>query len=469
MRGLGKENMDLTQNLSDYADSLKFNRMYRYQPYGWQEEFHNQGLEKIERMLCAANRTGKTFSAAEESAFHATGIYPDWWEGKRFRKPTLGWIGGITNESLRDIVQKEVLGGLGDKFGTGTIPLPFLGKPRMRQAGISGVVDSLTIKHISGSDSEIIFKSYEQGWRKWQGTEPDYIWLDEEPDDFKIYTECRTRIITSNGIIYVTFTPLTGLTDLVLHFREGKEGTYVMNVTWDDAPHLSEKQKRMALASYPEHEKDARSKGIPMMGEGRLFPFAEEDYRCKAFAIPDHYREIIGIDFGWDHPAATSKISYDADNDVIYVSKSHKREKMDAAHHAEVIIGMGGNLDGVPVTWPHDGLNTEKGKGTQLIKNYNNKGINLLSKSARFNNDVGGGQSIEKSVMEIYERIESDRFKIFNTETKLLEEIRNLHRKDGKVVDRLDDCFKSVCYAMMMLRYAVPKYIGSQQYPGKIL
>jgi len=460
---------DITEALATFADSLQENRMYQYTPYEWQHRFHAAGKDYVERMLMAANRVGKTFSAAEEAAFHATGIYPDWWDGKTFDKPTLGWIGGITNESLRDIVQKEVLGGLGDKYGTGTIPKHLLGKAKMRQAGISGVVDSVTVKHVSGKTSDIVFKSYEQGWRKWQGTEPDYIWLDEEPDDYKIYTECRTRIITSDGIIFITFTPLTGLTAMVLHFQEGKEGTMMMNVTWDDAPHLTEKQKRLALSSFPEHEREARSKGIPMMGEGRLFPFAEEDYICDPIDIPEFWREIIGIDFGWDHPAGTSKIAYDASNDIIYVSKSHKKDKMDAAHHAEVIKGMGGGLGGVPVTWPHDGLNTEKGKGTQLIKNYKNKNLNLLSKSARFDNKTGGGQSIERSVMEIYERIESGRFKIFSTEKLLLEEMRNLHRKDGKVVDRLDDCFKSVCYAMMMLRFAVPKYIQQDQYPGRIL
>ncbi len=130
---------------------------------------------------------------------------------------------------------------------------------------------------------------------------------------------------------------------------------------------------------------------------------------------------------------------------------------MDAAHHAEVIKSCGG--DRVPVSWPHDGMNTEKGKGTQLISNYKNKGLRLLSKSARYKNDVGGGQSVEKIIMEVYERIESGRFKIFNTENLALEEMRNYHRKDGKVVDKLDDCIKSIFYAIMMLRYAAPKYV----------
>jgi len=441
----------------------KFNKLYQFEPYQWQMDFYNAGKDNPERLLSAGNRCGKTFSAAHEVAYHATGLYPENWKGKRFEEPVLVWAGGVTNEAVRDIVQKELIGGMGDELGTGAIPKGLIKDVTKRQCGIGDVADTAKIEHISGGTSNIVFKSYEQGWKKWQGTAPHVVWMDEEPDSMKIYTEARTRIITSMGIILVTFTPLSGLTELVQHFREGKEGTFMKNVTWDDAPHMDEETKRIALASFPEHEKDARTKGIPMMGEGRIFPFPEEEYICQPFQIPDYFHEIIGIDFGWNHPAATSKISYDADNDIVYVSKSTKKTKMDAAHHAEVIRGFGGGVStgNIPTAWPHDGMNTEKGKGTQLISNYKDKNLNLLSKSARYKNDTGGGQSVEKIVMMVYERIEAGKFKVFSTETLFLEEMRNYHRKDGKIIDKLDDCIKSAFYAIMMLRFAAPKYSGN--------
>ena len=447
------------RNLHKLREIKKFNKLYGFKAYPWQKEFFNAGKDHPERMLSAANRVGKTYSAAHEVAFHATGLYPDDWDGKIFDNAILIWAGGVTNEALRDIVQKELLGGMGEDLGTGAIPKNLIGTVTKRQCGIGDVADTARIKHTSGDWSTITFKSYEQGWKKWQGTAPHVVWMDEEPD-FKIYTEARTRIVTSDGIILVTFTPLSGLTELVQHYREGKEGTFVKNVTWDDAPHMNEETKRIAMASFPEHERDARTKGIPMMGEGRIFPFSEEDYSCTPIEIPMWWPEIIGIDFGYNHPAATSKISYDADNDIIYVSKSTKKAKMDAAHHSEVIRGCGGST--IPVSWPHDGINAEKGKGEQLISNYKGKNLNLLGKSARYKNDVGGGQSVEKSIMDVYERIQSGRFKVFKTEHLLLEEMRNYHRKDGKVVDRMDDCISSVRYAAMMLRYAAPKYIDRQ-------
>jgi hypothetical protein len=48
-----------------------------------------------------------------------TGNYPDWWKGKEFLTPDTVWTGSPTNETSRDILQVELLGGLGEKLGTG--------------------------------------------------------------------------------------------------------------------------------------------------------------------------------------------------------------------------------------------------------------------------------------------------------------------------------------------------------------
>ena len=165
-------------------------------------------------MLRAANRVGKTYSAAYEAACHATLSYPDWWEGKRFTHSTLGWVVSHTNETSRDIVQKELLG---TDVGTGLIPADSISKITYRQAGVSNVVDTVKVRCPHGL-STISFRTFDQGWRKFQGAAPEFIWLDEEPEDFRIYTECLTRVLTSKGIIFVTFTPLLGETDLVRHF-----------------------------------------------------------------------------------------------------------------------------------------------------------------------------------------------------------------------------------------------------------
>ena len=51
-----------------------------------------------------------------------TGQYPKWWTGKRFNKPTRGWIIGPERSLVRDGPQRKLTAMQGE-FGTGTIPL----------------------------------------------------------------------------------------------------------------------------------------------------------------------------------------------------------------------------------------------------------------------------------------------------------------------------------------------------------
>ena len=406
------------------------------------------------------HNTGKSEAAAYEVAVHATGEYPAWWTGRRFTKPPLIWCSGVTNESLRDITQKKLLGGVGESYGTGFIPADRLTKPNMRQCGIAGVVESVKVKHKSGGYSEIVWKSYEQGWQKFQGTEVDFAWLDEDPDDEQLFTEVLTRLITVKGMMLVTFTPLLGMTPLLRHIYELGATVYRKNVTWDETPHLSEADKEEILSKYPEHERDTRSRGIPMRGEGLVFPFPESDIKVKPFEIPRFWPQIIGIDFGWDHPSATVKCALDPDTDTFYVVRAKKKNKRTPLEHSQEIKDMGGGLYSgfIPVAWPHDGVNTEK-SGEAVKKQYDEHDLNLLPMTARWNDDKGGGQSVEAGVMDVYERIKIGKFKVFDTESDFFEEFRNLYRKDGKIVPIDDDVFKAALYALMMKRYAVAAYV----------
>ena len=74
--------MEVSHALAVLESALSERKLYGYEPYVWQREFHGMGVECNQRMLMAANRVGKTEGAAAEVAMHATGEYPDWWEGK---------------------------------------------------------------------------------------------------------------------------------------------------------------------------------------------------------------------------------------------------------------------------------------------------------------------------------------------------------------------------------------------------
>jgi len=145
------------------------NRLERYAPYDYQKKFHNS--KATQRLLMAGNRVGKSFSGAMEIAYHATGKYPAWWEGRKFDRPVRIWVGGVSNETTRDVCQKELTGQPDDPsaFGTGSIPLKDIGNT-VRKAGVPNALSSLVVKHKSGNYSRIGFKSYdmgkENGWVK---------------------------------------------------------------------------------------------------------------------------------------------------------------------------------------------------------------------------------------------------------------------------------------------------------------
>ncbi len=446
-----------------------FDKLSLYLPYGhpdtlkiegwskkpWQLDFHSAKYQ--ERMLIAANRVGKSRTAGAEVAFHMTGLYPEWWTGRRFKKAPLVWMGSPTNETSRDIMQKEMLGGVTkEELGTGWIPKELLhGKPKNKQAGISDVIDIFRVKHVTGGISTCVLKTYEQGWRKWQGTAPDIVLMDEEPENNeqqgKIYTEALTRLLTSHGIMMVTFTPLQGVTKLVESFQNGGEDIYLDTATWDDAPHLDEKEKERILRRYPDSEREARSLGVPMMGEGRAFSTSEEELKVVPFDIPPHFARIKGIDFGIDHPAAVVDIAWDRDLDIIYITRAWKKKGAKSEEHAQAINDK---TPWIPVSWPHDGTNREKGNGKRLKDNYRPHGVKLLSMSARYDNDKGGGQPVEPIVQEFDDRCRDGELKVFSTCTGFFDEYRNYHRKNGQLTKTRDDILKACFYAVMMKRFA---------------
>ncbi|MHC4610689.1 MAG: phage terminase large subunit family protein [Planctomycetota bacterium] len=426
-------------------------------PYDWQVKFHNASIDHNERAIIAANRTGKTRSGAADVAIHATGQYPPWWEGRRFQQPIIAVVAGCTNEDVRNVQQKALLGEMveGERRpdGSGWVPSDCLGLCTFRQCGVPNVCDTIRVKHTSGDYSYIMFKSYEQGAVKFQGFEAHLAWLDEEPpphlDD--IFSEVRTRIMTTDGILIFTRTPLMGMSRIVRHFLDGGPGIWHIGATWEDAPHLARAVQDRYRLTYLDHEVDARTKGVPMLGTGGVYPVPDEQIRCKPFEIPDHYRRICGVDFGIDHPFAAVWLAYDADEDVIYVYDCYKEAGQTTSYHASAIKSRG---KWIPVSWPHDGMIRDKGGGVALKDQYLMDDVAMLPVSARYDDAKGSGQAREPATLDILDRMRTGRFKVFEHLSEWFSEKRLLHRQDGKIVARDDDLESATRYACMMIRYA---------------
>lgn len=442
---------------------LRTNRLRQYAPYGKQRDFHLAGATMAERLFMAGNQLGKTVAGGAEWAIHLTGRYPDWWDGATFDKAPIMWAGSVTSEATRDNPQRILVGppAKEEDWGTGFIPADCI-IGRSRAQGVPNLLDNVVVRWGGGGDvqageSILAFKAYEKGREKWQGPTVDGVWFDEEPPE-DIYSEGLTR--TNNGqrgqFAQMTFTPLLGMSTVVARFimpganDPGQASRHVTTMTIDDAEHYTPAQRAQIIASYPAHEREARAKGIPTMGSGLIFPVPEDDIVVDPFEIPAHWPQIGALDFGWDHPTAAVNLAWDRDSDVVYVAKDYREREKTPILHAAALKPWGIWL---PWSWPHDG-NNDTAAGEALAKQYKTQGLNMLPSNATF---PDGGNSVEAGLMEMLDRMQTGRWKVFRTCPRWLEERRTYHRKDGKVVKERDDTISASRYGMMMLRFAKTK------------
>lgn len=232
---------------------------------------------------------------------------------------------------------------------------------------------------------------------------------------------------------------------------------YLVMAGWNDVPHLDEKTKRELLDSTPLHLREARSKGIPVLGSGRIFPIDEALITVEPFALPDLWPRICGCDFGWDHPSANVWLAWDRDKDIIYVYDCIRVREQTPKQQAPAIIAKG---QWIPVAWPHDGLQHEKGSGEQLAEQYRSAGVNMLWERAQYpetgsdSEEKVSRSSVEAGIMDMLTRMQDGRMKVFSNLNDWFQEFRIYHRKDGKIIKLRDDLMSGTRYGTMMLRFA---------------
>lgn len=405
--------------------------------------YFEAGKRHRERCIMAANRIGKTEGCTlYEASLHATGLYPEWWVGRRYDRPVRIWACGTTAETTRDIVQRKLLGPL-DQLGTGLIPGDLIiGEPR-KDSGIPDAIETFNVRHTSGGVSRFQFKSYKQGRKSFEGDEQDIIVLDEEPP-MDIYGECLIRTMTTNGMIMMGFTPLDGITETVLAFIPGGTipennvtGTkFIIGATWDDVPHLTKEAKEEMLANTPPHMRRARSKGVPQIGSGLIYPVEEEIIKVKDFPIPDWWPRAYALDVGWNCTGAMW-FAWDRENDCFYFNREYKRGQAEPASHVQAIQAPGAWMAGVvdPAS-----TGSSQRDGTKLYDEYIDLGLDLIFAE----------NAVEAGLFAVYQRMTTNRLKVFASCGQWFEEYR-LYRRDkkGKVVKENDHLMDPTRYAVM--------------------
>jgi phage terminase large subunit-like protein len=416
--------------------------------YQKQLKYFAAGKEYKRRLLLAANRVSKTEGTlCYEMVLHMTGRYPHWWEGKRFTGPQPWWACAKDRSVLKDSLQLKLLGQVGE-FGTGMVPRDSLDFESLKEATKADTgLTSFRVKHVSGGYSSCTFKTYESGRKSFESAEKNILFDEEPPLD--IFLEANIRTMTGDSLILMGFTPLQGMSNTVTYllgdepkFEDGPTShCYLVMAEWDDVPHLSEQMKADMLASLPPYQRDARSRGIPMLGAGLIYPVPEADFVVEPFTIPDTWKRVYGFDVGANTAAVW--IAQDPNTEVWYTYheyfKKSEDQRAEPYLHVQALQSPGSWIPGA----------IDPAAAVELKRTFEKYGLILQNA----NNDVDGG------VYSMWDSLVMGRVKVFNTCRGLLSEMRTYRRseKNGNIVKENDHRLDAWRYSYMTRNLAKQK------------
>lgn len=400
-------------------------------------EFFAAGAFFPERLFMAANRVGKSEAGAFELTCHLTGLYPSWWQGKRFSEPIEAWACGTTSETTRDIVQGKLLGPWDRPLDDlGMIPQHLIGITTPRPHGLRGSIEAVRVKHVSGGWSLLGFKTYEQGRKSFEGTSKRVIWDDEEPPE-DVYQEQLLRTLDCGGIMLVTFTPLQGMSEVVMGFVEPSDAAadvkMFVQAGWDDVPHLDEGQKKRKLATMLPYQIAARTKGEPGLGAGAIYPIPEADITIPARSFPTTWPRGYGMDVGWNRTAAIFA-TQDVSNGIYYFYDEHYMSVGEPTSHANAIRARGLYLEGAIDPASHGRSQID---GRRLFDQYQQLGLQLHM----------ADNAVEAGIMTVWTLLIEGRLKVCANCTNWLAEFRKYHRDEKGNIVKKNDHILDACLA----------------------
>jgi phage terminase large subunit-like protein len=471
----GPDPNDIRRHAKKMLTELQYRQKYRridfYRPNPKQMEWHN--LKRNEKMLRAGNQQGKTQAAAAQMTMDALRLYPDWYTGRRFLAPPkierpydfIGWYGCTTSDKTRDGAQVKLLGDIRQQGGMGTGLLPLdniVGRPTMAR-GISDFVDTISLTRDGGGAAILRGKTYAMGREAWQGEPVDVVWGDEDPGDMEIYEECQARLTTTDGIIIWSMSPMLGQSPVRKHFKNGTIGTgEVLMTIWDAAVsnggHIPDERIPGIIARYGK-KAATRAFGGDAQGQGAVFETDPESikHRLDPNDVPPYWPWLWALDFrhsgqeGSGHPFAAVLLTWDRDNNVVYVMDGFRMFGMAANHVARIKESP---MRDAPVAWPHDG---GTGAGVQtndtIATVYKKLGLNLRSTHATFP-PPDGGYNFEAGVTMMEERFEGKKLLVAAHLFQWFDEYGGYHRENGRVVKVDDDLLSATRVGLMDLRFA---------------
>lgn len=211
---------------------------------------------------------------------------------------------------------------------------------------------------------------------------------------------------------------------------------YLVTCGWDDVPHLDAKAKADLLDATPPHLRDARSKGIPSLGSGAIYPVAESEIVIAPFKIPGFFPRAYALDVGWNKTAAIWGAK-DPDANVIYLYSEYYKGQAEPSIHAQAIRARGDWIKGC--VDPASRGRSQK-DGQQLFDIYQDLGLHL----------VPAQNAVESGIYDVWQRLSGGGLRIFSSLLNTLAEYR-LYRRDenGKIVKEFDHLMDAMRYLVV--------------------
>lgn len=426
---------------------------------------------------------GKSIAGTHEVAFHATGIYPEWYEGWRLesridvvtgRRVCNIIVAAPDSKTLRDSIMKKIVGSEFHEWTDGLIARKYMVDGSfIKSRGVPGLLDNVQVRRVDGSICTVYFRSYEQGRENLQSITADYVYCDEEPPQ-DVYAELMARLTATMGHFAMAFTPLKGLTPLVQEYwnqDDSSKELFCMSIY--EVDHIAKDPAKIAqiksnYSGLSESEREARMMGIPAMGSGTVYPVSDEVLKCDAFSIPSSWKRVAGLDFGrGDHPIACVWLAFSPEG-VCYVYDLFKLTRVGDAEIASQILSRG---KWIPVAWPHDfvrssGISTvgdiTKTEGWKYKDIYEKYGIEFTDCNAKTEE---GSTRVEAGLVEVRQAMVEGRFRVFSHLSEWFKEKATyLYKEDGSVTKVNDDILDATRYGFIMRRYAVSEFEASGGY-----
>ena len=401
------------------------------------------------RTVSGGNRSGKSHCAAFETACHATGLYPTWWQGVKYTEAIdMGVISPDTSQMLKTSQRK--LMGPPDSFGTGFIPKELILELHERPQ-TNGCLDFALIKHASGGTTRVYFMTTQQTLKSFMGFMWRWAWFDEEPP-WDYFDETRFRMLDKGGNIMLSFYPPEGQTELIsfLEEQEKKNPEYYQMwfLEWADNPTLDVETVEMMEKTTPDWLKESRKYGRTGAGEGRCFPYSRDIYVCDPFEIERHWRQIAGFDVGFGHYTGAVCIAYDDQTETAYIYKEYFSKEQLPSVHASALKRWGD----VEFCIDTSSKRRSPTDGKNLFQMYADEGLRLRDAETR-------AGSIETSISIINTMLSERRLFIFSNCANLIKQMggyRRVQDKQGRwsVLAKDNDLVDPLRYGMMWLNEA---------------